>query len=101
MLRYACAVSGNNAEARRVLDRLDGLSKERYVPPGSVAVIYAALGEKDQAFEWLDKAYADRSILSVGRLHSSNSIRPSTRGVPTRALPTCSAARTSNHSFAR
>jgi hypothetical protein len=30
------------------------------VPPYAIAAIYTALGEKDQAFAWLDKAYEER-----------------------------------------
>jgi hypothetical protein len=30
------------------------------VSPYPIAVIYAALGETDAAFEWLDKAYVSR-----------------------------------------
>jgi hypothetical protein len=33
----------------------------QYLPPASLAWAYAALGEKDQAFVWLEKAYAERS----------------------------------------
>ncbi|MDA1277519.1 MAG: protein kinase, partial [Verrucomicrobia bacterium] len=68
VLGYAYAVAKRDGDARKVLADLSALANEnnRYVPPGSVAAIYAALGEKDQAFEWLEKAYQDRSILSVG-----------------------------------
>jgi len=60
-LGHAYALSGNRAEAQKALDHLQELSSNRYVAPYSVAVIYAGLGEKDQAFAWLDRAYADRS----------------------------------------
>jgi eukaryotic-like serine/threonine-protein kinase len=66
VLGYAYAVAGRRTDAQSVLDKLNIVSKQRYVPPGSTAAIYAALGEKDQAFEWLEKAYEDRSILTVG-----------------------------------
>ena len=36
------------------------LSKQWYVPGFSIAVIYAGLGEKDRAFDWLEKAYEQR-----------------------------------------
>jgi serine/threonine protein kinase/Tfp pilus assembly protein PilF len=55
-LAHAYALSGNRAEAQKALDHLQELSSNRYVAPYSVAVIYAALGEKDQAFAWLDRA---------------------------------------------
>jgi len=59
-LGYAYAVAGKRAEARKVIDNLVGLSKGEYVRPFYIAGIYAALGERDQAFAWLEKAYQDR-----------------------------------------
>jgi hypothetical protein len=35
---------------------LKKLSKQQYVSPYLIAEIYAGLGEKDQALEWLEKA---------------------------------------------
>jgi DNA-binding winged helix-turn-helix (wHTH) protein/TolB-like protein/Flp pilus assembly protein TadD len=59
-LGYAYAVAGKRAEARKVIDDLAGLSKERYVSPYFLGGIYAGLGERDQAFAWLEKAYQER-----------------------------------------
>ncbi len=50
------------AEARKVLEELKELSKQRYVSPYNIACIYAGLNDKDKAFEWLDKAYEERSF---------------------------------------
>jgi len=61
-LGYAQAVAGRRAEAQRVLDRMTELSRERYVPAMARVGIYVGLGEKDKAFEWLEKAYEERSI---------------------------------------
>ena len=61
-LGYAYAVAGRRLEAQKVLDKLNELSKQKYVPALYRAGIYAGLGEKDKAFEWLEKSYADRSI---------------------------------------
>lgn len=61
-LGHAYAVSGRRGEALRVLGKLKWLSKRTYVPPYHVARIYAGLGEKEQAFEWLEKAYRERSL---------------------------------------
>ena len=36
-------------------------AKETYVDPCYIAEIYAGLGENDQAFAWLEKAYEVRS----------------------------------------
>ena len=49
---------GNTAGARRVIDELRGLS---YVPSYDIAKVYAALGERDAAFEWLRRADAERN----------------------------------------
>jgi len=62
-LGHAYAVSGKRAEAHQVLEELQDLSKRRYVSPFNIALIHAGLGDKAQAFEWLDKAYQDHSQL--------------------------------------
>jgi serine/threonine protein kinase/Tfp pilus assembly protein PilF len=60
-LGHAYALSGNRAEAQKVLDHLKELSAHSYVAPYDFAVIYAGLGEKDQAITWLNRAYGERS----------------------------------------
>jgi eukaryotic-like serine/threonine-protein kinase len=60
-LGYAYAVAGRRAEAQKVLDQLNELSQQRHVPAVSRVRIYAGLGEKDKAFEWLEKSYEERS----------------------------------------
>ena len=62
---YALARWGQVAEARAVLDELLKLSKERYVPPYNVAVIYNALGESEKAMEYLEKGFAERDVRMV------------------------------------
>jgi hypothetical protein len=64
--RYGYAVTGRRAEAQKVLDQLNKFSKQKHGPAVYMAKIYAGLGEKEKAFEWLEKAYEDRSILSNG-----------------------------------
>jgi TolB-like protein/Tfp pilus assembly protein PilF len=70
-LGYGYAVTGRRAEAQRVLDKLNEISKQRYVSAVWRAKIYAGLGEKDKAFEWLEKAYEDRSIVNTGFIKTS------------------------------
>jgi TolB-like protein/Tfp pilus assembly protein PilF len=57
---HAQAVSGNNAEAQKVLTKLHTLAQTRYVPAIYFAVLHAGLGEKDSAFTWFDKALKER-----------------------------------------
>jgi serine/threonine protein kinase/tetratricopeptide (TPR) repeat protein len=52
--------SGKSDEAKKVIDQLHQLSKHRYVSPFYMALIYEGLGQKDQALEWLEKAYKKR-----------------------------------------
>ena len=54
------AVSGKKSEAEKILADLLQRAKAGYLPPTYVAGIYVALGDKDQAFAWLEKAYAAR-----------------------------------------
>jgi tetratricopeptide (TPR) repeat protein len=60
-LGHAFAASGRRGEAQKVLDELNQLSKRMYVDSYYVAAIHAALGETEQAFQLLEKAYDDRS----------------------------------------
>ncbi|MBV9742188.1 MAG: tetratricopeptide repeat protein [Acidobacteriia bacterium] len=54
------ALSGKHNEARHILSELLDLSKKRYVSPFEFASMHFALGERDEGFEWLAKAYQDR-----------------------------------------
>lgn len=60
-LGYVYAVSGKEREAQKILDDLIELSKQSYVPSYYPAMIYAGLGQKDPAFQWLEKAFEERS----------------------------------------
>jgi serine/threonine protein kinase/tetratricopeptide (TPR) repeat protein len=64
-LGYAYAVSGRRADAQKVLDQANDLSKQKYVPAVFWAAIYSGLGEKDKAFEWLGKAYEERFLVYI------------------------------------
>jgi hypothetical protein len=44
---------------------LKELSKRRYIAPSVIAELYTALGEKELAFVWLDKAYEDHDFILV------------------------------------
>ncbi|MEP6920512.1 MAG: protein kinase [bacterium] len=60
-LGQAYALSGNRSGALKAIEQMKEWSKRRYVSPHSIALVYAGLGEKDLAFEWLEKAIEARS----------------------------------------
>ncbi len=59
---YIYALLGKRDEAKKVLNELSGLSKHRYISSLRVALIYMGLGQKDQTFKWLEKAYEERDF---------------------------------------
>jgi eukaryotic-like serine/threonine-protein kinase len=61
-LGHAYARVGKTGEAERVLTDLDRWSKRSYVPSYFFAMVCAGLGKNDQAFAWLEKAYAVHSM---------------------------------------
>jgi len=65
-IAYIYGVSGNQPQARKLLRRLIELSKQGYVDHYYIAMAYAGLGEKDLAFEYLARAYEERSPSMIG-----------------------------------
>ncbi len=59
-LGRAYAMSGRRTAAQKILKDLSASSKVHYVPPYFFAMIQAALGNKNEAFSWLEKAYDQR-----------------------------------------
>src|SRR4029453_1500420 len=60
-LAITYAQMGRQSEARKILDQLVQQSQTRYVSAPSIAAIYVALGEKDEAFRWLQRAFEEHS----------------------------------------
>src|SRR6185503_18139632 len=56
ILGYVCGIAGMRDEAQKILDELKQQSEQQYIPADAIGVIYAGLGKKDEAFEWLRKA---------------------------------------------
>ena len=77
-LKEAYAAAGWRGFWRKRLAQLG--SKRNHVEPTLIAVIYTDLGDKDQAFAWLEKAYQDRSPNLVG-------LKSSVRWEPLRSDP--------------
>jgi serine/threonine protein kinase/tetratricopeptide (TPR) repeat protein len=61
-LAHGYAITGKKKEANEIIAKLMEISKHRYVSPFDIAMIYAGLGDKDTAFEWLEKAFKERSF---------------------------------------
>jgi tetratricopeptide (TPR) repeat protein len=55
------ARAGQTAKARAMLDRLLAYAKDHYLNPITLVAVYAALGDRDQAFAWLDRTVTDRT----------------------------------------
>src|SRR5262249_38195698 len=53
--------SGLRAVQVKGVELLKELAKRRYVDPGEIGYVYARLDDKDQAFAWLEKAYAEKA----------------------------------------
>jgi TolB-like protein/DNA-binding winged helix-turn-helix (wHTH) protein/Tfp pilus assembly protein PilF len=58
---HAWAASGNRRQAEAALAKLREFSKQHYVSPVMFAGYYAALGDRDRAFEWLERGYRQRA----------------------------------------
>jgi len=59
-LGYAYGKAGRLNEAEHILQEMQVLNKKRYLPPMEFAIINIGMGNKDKAFEWLEKAYEER-----------------------------------------
>jgi serine/threonine protein kinase len=60
-LAWSQAAAGRAAEARKALAELKERAAQTYVQPIWIAVVHAALGEKDEAFQWLHQGFEHRS----------------------------------------
>ncbi|MCI0413611.1 protein kinase [bacterium] len=59
---YTYAVWGKEEQARKMLNAVLQLSEHRYVSPYRIAIVHSGLNETEKAFEWLMKAYHERSV---------------------------------------
>ena len=60
LMGYVDALAGKRAEALSILNELRGLPLSQEKLPALIAAVYVGLGDRDRAFEWLDKAYKER-----------------------------------------
>lgn len=62
-LGWAYAKIGKTADAKRILRELEAETKTRYVAPCLIAALHVGLGDKEQAFVWLERAFQERDVL--------------------------------------
>ena len=60
-LGYVDALLGKRAEAEQIIEELKERTAREYIDPLLIAYIYIALGNKDEAFAWMDRARQERS----------------------------------------
>jgi len=60
-LAYIYGRSGQQVQARRALGKLEQLNRRQQIDPATIAWGYIAVGDKEQALVWLEKAYAQHS----------------------------------------
>jgi TolB-like protein/tetratricopeptide (TPR) repeat protein len=61
LLANAYASAGQRGKALDILEQLKALSKQRYVSPIDMAVVYMGLGDRNSVFQWFEKAYQERA----------------------------------------
>jgi hypothetical protein len=61
-LAHALGITGDRAGGYKVLLQMVALSKQSYVPPEYIAMVYEGLGERGRALQWFEKASSERSI---------------------------------------
>jgi tetratricopeptide (TPR) repeat protein len=80
-LAQVYARGGRTEEARKILEALVIEARTRYVSPGVFASIYFELGERDEAFRWVERAYRERAnyVAYIAIDDSFDAVRTDTR----------------------
>jgi TolB-like protein len=59
---YVYGLLGERSEALQIIEQFKAISKQRYMPGFYIALVYAGLGDNDQAFAWLEKSVEERFV---------------------------------------
>jgi tetratricopeptide (TPR) repeat protein len=76
LLAQAYGLSGNKAEAEKLVNQLKEFSKDRYVSAYSLALAYIGLGDKNEALRWLEQSYQDRAGGDIGWIRVDSAYDP-------------------------
>jgi non-specific serine/threonine protein kinase len=78
---YALAMAGRQTEALAIVDQLEELSRQRYVPAAARAWAFMGLGDHDRAIEWLEDGYRQRDsgLPHVGMFRAFKPLHPDAR----------------------
>jgi tetratricopeptide (TPR) repeat protein len=60
-LGLAYAVSGKKGLTAKLAEQFKAAAKKRYIPPTYFGMLFAGLGDKDKALEWLERAFEERA----------------------------------------
>jgi len=61
LLGHAYAITGRRTDAVNELNKLQESAHSRYIPPSYIGIVWMGLGDKDKAFDWLEKGFQGRS----------------------------------------
>jgi serine/threonine-protein kinase len=70
-LGYALAAGGQHTEARALFQEMLQLAEVRYIPALNFAIVEIGLGDNNEALNWLDKAYQERSSYLIYIVHDA------------------------------
>lgn len=59
---YLLARTGRLTEAMEILGTLEGIARERYVPPYAMALVHAGLGDSGAALDWLQRGFEAHDV---------------------------------------
>lgn len=65
VLAYTYGRAGQQADAQRALDKLLELNRRQQIAPAAFVWAYIGMGNKEQAFIWLEKAYSQHANLTT------------------------------------
>jgi TolB-like protein/Tfp pilus assembly protein PilF len=73
-IAIAYAQLGDVKKSKEMLEYLINRSRNYYVSPTWIAITYAALGDTDEAFDWLDRAYYERCDVVLPHLIKTSTL---------------------------